>query len=288
MRARGRCHLRPDPLHQLRGSPYTNAGAQSSAGRTQARRRRVRERAPLRSPFGRELAMLAAGMKIGAVLWSFLGSCSAGRAAERLWLEYLATIPTLRRRRAVLEHFLRTFNGAAKHGAQWRVVGAAGYVGDQHADVPPELVERVDPSSGEYTCEREHGYPSDPDRRHCPSASAGGIAAHSDKSPHTLNAYRRHMREGGIMASTQPPYDAPDAVRPRHADGTWAYAQHWLKVPPTPEMLARWRGRTAPPGWLPPELGDTCGAPRADDLGALQERVDRELSGPRDFRESIY
>lgn len=239
--------------------------------------------------------MLAAGATIAAVLWSFLGSCSAGRAAMRRWLEYLATIPTLRRRRAVLEHFLRTFNGARLHGSMWRVIGPEGFVGAQHVDVPREPVERVDPVTGEYTYELARGYPnkgpkgrSDPNKRHCPSASAGHLAAHQGRAPHTLNAYRKHMREGGIIGSEQPPYNAPDAVRPRRSDGTWAYAQHWLRVPPTPEMLARWRGRTALPSWALPELGNECGAPRADELGALQELVDAQLSGPRDYRERIY
>lgn len=194
--------------------------------------------------------MLAAGELIGAVLASFLGNCSAGRAMQAVWLAFLAQLPTLGRRRRVLEHFLRTFDAAELHGSQWRVIGAGGYVGRQHEDIGAEQVERVDALTGEYTFEVPKGYPCDPGKRHCPArrgGSAGGLAAHSHRSPKQLNRYRQTLRAGKIMASEQPPHDAPDAVRPRRPDGTWAYAQHWLALPPTPEMLARWRGRTAPP-----------------------------------------
>lgn len=219
--------------------------------------------------------MLARGELIAAVLASVLGSCSAGRAAQAMWLAFLSSIPTLGVRRRVLEHFLRTFEGAERHGSQWRVIGAAGFVGRDHERVPRAPVERVDPDTGEYSYQRPRGYPSDPERRHCPSESAGGIAAHSGRSPHTLRRYRAEMRRGQLIGSEQPPYDAPDAVRPRRGDGRWAYAQLWLRMPPTPEMIRRWRGRTAAPlRELARRAQDVPAHPRADDLRALSERVE--------------
>lgn len=226
--------------------------------------------------------MLARGEPIGAVLASFLGSCSAGRAAQGLWLLFLSTLPTLGLRRRVLEHFLRTFNGARLHGTQWRVVDAAGFVGRQHSKVPREPLERVDPETGEYSFERAKGYPSDPLHRYCPGESAGGIAAESHRSPRQLNRYRRELRAGKMMASEQPPYDAPDAVRPRRANGTWAYAQHWLRVPPTPEMLARWRGRPAETRRRVPVLAQrpfsAAQPPRAHELQDAAELVEIDFS----------
>lgn len=226
--------------------------------------------------------MLARGEPIGAVLASFLGSCSAGRAAQGLWLLFLSTLPTLQLRRRVLEHFLRTFNGARLHGSQWRVVDAGGFVGRQHRRVPREPIERVDPCTGEYSCERPKGYPKAPDWRHMPTDSAGGLAALSHRSPRQLNRYRRALRAGEMMASEQPPYDAPDAVRPRRANGTWAYAQHWLRVPPTPEMLARWRGRPAETRRRVPVLAQrpfsAAQPPRAHELQDAAELVEIDFT----------
>lgn len=226
--------------------------------------------------------MLARGEPIGAVLASFLGTCSAGRAAEGMWLSFLSTLPTLHVRRSVLEHFLRTFNGARLHGAQWRVVDSAGFVGRQHNQVPREPLERVDPETGEYSFERPHGYPSAPDWTYCPGESAGGLAALSDRSPRQLNRYRHALRAGKLMASKQPPYDAPDATRPRRANGKWAYAQHWLRVPPTPEMLARWRGRPAETRRRPQVLSQmpfsAAQAPRAAELQDMAELVEIDFT----------
>lgn len=226
--------------------------------------------------------MLAKRAPIAAVLASFLGNCSAGRAAQGLWLQFLSMLPTLHVRRRVLEHFLRTFEHARRHGSQWRVVDAGGYVGRQHNPVPLEPVERVDPETGEYTYQRAHGYKSAPDWCHCPKGSAGGLAAHSNRSPRQLNRYRRALRRGEMISSEQPPYAAPDAVRPRRRDGKWAYAQYWLRVPPTPEMLARWRGRPEEPIRKRAELLQRPFSaeqpPRASELQDLAEYVEIDFT----------
>lgn len=224
--------------------------------------------------------MLARGEPIARVLQSHLGTDSAGRAALGTWLSYLSTLPTLELRRRVVEHYLRTFDYAQRHGSMWRVVDRRAFVGRQHEDVDDELaLERIDPESGEVVHRPHKRYRSDPTRRHCPAARAGGLAAHTGRSPRTLNRYRASLRGAAIMASTQPPVGAPDAVRPRRSDGTWAYAQHWLVLPPTPAMLERWRGRTAPPVPLPPKVPahryTAAQAPRADVLSALSELVER-------------
>lgn len=231
--------------------------------------------------------MLARGEAISAIVASFCGGCSAGRAAQAGYLEALSELPTLRVRRRVLEHFLRTFNGARLHGSQWRVVDYAGYVGRQHDAVPKHPVERVDPHTGEYSYERPKGYPnkgpkgrSDTNKRYCPTERAGGLAALSDRSPRTLNEYRRKLRAVGVWASKQPPVEARDAVRPRRSDGTWAYGQHWLRLPPTPEMLSRWRGRTASPPLhdvrhAPQRPYSAAQPPRAATLGRLAALAER-------------
>lgn len=223
--------------------------------------------------------MLARGATIGSVVASFCGSCSAGRCAQAQWLDALSLLPTLLLRRRVLEHFLRTFNGARLHGSQWRVVGAEGFVGKQHRPVPQAELERVDPETGEYTFERAKGYPKAPDWRHMPAENAGGLAALSDSSPRTLNRHRFELRRLELIASKQPPYTAPDAKKQRGPDGRWAYAQHWLRVPPTPEMLARWRGR---PAELPPTPAprrrrpySVAQAPRVHELEQLAARAER-------------
>jgi len=220
--------------------------------------------------------MLARGEPLSEVLRSFLGDCSAGRAALGTWLSYLATLPTVHVRRAVLEHFLRTFEAAQHHGAQWRVVGPGGFTGKQH--LPAER-EQLDPMTGEIT--PGQSYPRTPAKRHCPKRSAGGIAARSGKSPRTCNRYRAALRDGGLIGSTQPNATASDAVLPRSGDGRWAYAQHWLRFPPTPEMLRRWRGRRRQPPVRPtaPKSHTTFSParpPRADDLRALGALAERE------------
>lgn len=218
--------------------------------------------------------MLARGEHLSEVLASFLGQCSGGRAALGIWLSYLATFPTRPIRRAVLEHFLRSFEGAQRHGTMWRVIGAEGFVGRQHV---PAVREQIDPMTGEVT--PGASYPRDPDRRHCPAESAGGIAAHSDRAPRTLSRYRQSLREGGILASRQPPKDARDAVKPRTGDGRWAYTQIWLALPPTPEMIRRWRGRRRQPAVrASPCTQRTFTAarpPRVDELLDLSDMVER-------------
>lgn len=224
--------------------------------------------------------MLARGEPLMAVLQSLLGTDSAGRAALGTWLSFLATLATLDTRRRVVEHFLRTFEHCERHGSMWRVVDRRAFVGRQHEDVDDELArESIDPESGEVLHRVHRHYPRDEQRRHCPAARAGGLAAHSGRSPRTLNRYRASLRGAQIMGSAQPPAEAPDAVRPRRSDGTWAYAQHWLVLPPTPAMLERWRGRTAasplrPPTPLPRRYS-AVQPPRSADLGALSQLVER-------------
>lgn len=149
-----------------------------------------------------------------------------------MWLAYLARFPTLALRRRVFEHFLRTFDQAELHGTQWRAGGPAAYVGRQHVSVERD-VERFDPETGEVHHDRVI------ELKHCPAEQAGGLAARSGRSPRTLNRYRESMRANGLIGSTQPPHDASDARRA--ANGKWAYAQLWLRFPPPPEMIARWR-----------------------------------------------
>lgn len=219
--------------------------------------------------------MLARGEPLMAVLQSFLGTCSAGRAALGTWLSFLATLPTLGTRRRVVEHFLRVFDLAERHGSQWRVVDRSAFVGRQH-ELVPRTVEVLDDVTGELQLVE---LPNELRRVYCPAGRAGGLAARSGRSPRQLNRYRAHLKGAQIMASAQPPADASDAVRPRRSDGTWAYAQHWLVLPPTPAMLERWRGRTALPPSPPAPAGrqrfSAVQPPRSGDLQALSALVER-------------
>lgn len=218
--------------------------------------------------------MLWRGELIGAVLASFLGNCSAGRAAQQIWLAVLMQLPTLHARRKVLEHFLRMFELAERHGSMWRVVSPAAFVGHQHEWRPLVC---VDPETGEVF---EHV--TKLKRYYCPKARAKGLAEAQHKSPRQLNRYRRFLRSTAIMASKRPPAHARDAVMPRarRPNGEWAYAQHWLTLAPTPEMLRRWRG-TTPPRHAPPDLGHVHAAPRRDDLWDLQALIEEETSDRR-------
>jgi hypothetical protein len=228
-----------------------------------------------RTAFGRELARLYAGAPLSEVLASVFGSDSAGRAAQALWLSYLATIPTLAVRRQVLAHFLRTFERAQLHGRQWRATGPSTYVGRQH-ELCARTVEYLDPETGEYLTRPS----AELVRRHVPASRAGGLAAAHGRAPRTLNRYRAHLRSGGLMRSAQPPAGAPDATVPRTGDGRWAYAQHWLAFPPTPEMIRRWRtfGKRPKRSYTPPTPPGAINlsAPRADDLRALKRAAERQ------------
>lgn len=216
--------------------------------------------------------MLAAGAPLLAVLISFLGADSAGRAETARWLQALAELPTLHSRRAVLAHFLRTFEHAQLHGSQWRAVDHRAFVGRAH-ELERELSEHFDMATGEVShVERIR-------RRHCPAKRAGGLAARSGRSPRQLHRYRAHLRAAELMCSKQPPVDASDAVRPRASDGRWAYAQHWLARPPTPEMLSRWRAhkRRKPVRRTQLPTGPFTAAvpPRVDALRALAAHAER-------------
>ena len=180
------------------------------------------------------LAALADGAPLSHVIGMLVGEDSAGRAAHGMILQILSDLPTLHSRRKVLEHFLRTFEWCHQHGSQWRVTGAEAFVG-QVRQTLTELIEKFDPDRGEVTHEEVTS------EKYLPSESAGGLAAHSDRSPRQLHRYREFMRKGGLMRSQQPPSEASDAEKPRSPDGRWAYAQHWLAFRPTPAMVARWK-----------------------------------------------
>jgi hypothetical protein len=190
------------------------------------------------------------------VIASLCGGCSAGRAWQRAIGDLLAQLPTEHLKREVLEHFLRTFQLAERRGSQWRVVSPGAYVGRQKI-LRPTIVEVVDPESGEVIA-RDDGDAM----RHCPAESAGGLAAKQEKAPRTLIRYRGYLRDAqenaledrdrgrrrplgprAIMASHQPKFSGSGAVVPHTEGATWAYAQHWLTLPPSPEMLVRWGAR---------------------------------------------
>ncbi len=213
--------------------------------------------------------MLHRGEPIGAVVESLCGNCSAGRAAQALMLQRLAdAAPTLPARRRLLEHWLRTFEHAQRHGSQWRAIGPGTFVGHQHG--PLEVTERFDPETGEVFHRRK--------RRYTPAARAGGLAARSGRSPRQLHRYRGSLRTALLMCSKQPPHDARDAQR--SAGGQWAYAQHWLPFAPPPALLARWAGSKRKPKvrrTRPAARAYTAAQPpRADDLRMLAAYAERE------------
>lgn len=192
--------------------------------------------------FARELAMLS-GVRdrkrpIDDVIWAICGADSAGRAAALSWLGHLRGLPTLESRCADVEQFLRLFARPRRHGSQWRATGSESFAGRQHTLISQEAADRAF-EAGEH--------PSRDRRRYLPKKSAGGIAArcHSSRdkragvSVSTCHRRRASLRRGGIIASAQPPWNASDAVLPK-TGGKWPYAQHWLLLPPTPEMLRRW------------------------------------------------
>lgn len=188
--------------------------------------------------------MLARGEPLELVLATMLGRDDGGKVWLDKWRAVLSAVPCKAHRRAIVEHWLRTFEGARRHGAQWRVVDSLGFVGRRTELVS---VEQVDESTGEVTTREK--------RRHVPAPRAGGLAAQqssrrkgkrSGVAPRTLDRYRRTMRAGRLIASKQPPRNTPDAVMPSHDDAQWAYGQLWLALPPTREMIARWEAHPAP------------------------------------------
>ena len=179
--------------------------------------------------------MLTTGAPLIWVLQSAFGTDSAGRAWLARFRALLKPLPTEHLRRQVTGHFLRLWSLAARHGSQWRVVAPAAFVGHEH-----EIAEFVD-EYGEYLTKRVY----------VPKRRAGGMAAREKRSPRTLHRYRRVLRGGSggaaIMRSVQPPQAAEDATRPRDEGSCWAYAQHWLLLRPSPEMIRRWTGQGETP-----------------------------------------
>ena len=179
--------------------------------------------------------MLAAGQPLIFVLQSAFGTDSAGRAWLRHFWGVLEPLQTELLRRQVTGHFLRMWSLAGLHGSQWRVVAPAAFVGHEH-----EQAEIVD-ENGEFKTKRVY----------VPKRRAGGMAAREKRSPRTLHRYRRVLRGGtggeAIMRSQQPPSSADDAVKPRDEGSCWAYAQHWLLLRPSPEMIRRWTGGAGKP-----------------------------------------
>ena len=187
--------------------------------------------------FGYELGMLAKGAPLIEVLRSAFGSDESGRVWVQLWCDLLWAVPSQHKRRAIVRHFLNSWQGARRHGAQWRLVDELAYVGKRTELV---TVHEHDPRTGEVTSTKQK-------RRHVPKGETGGLAVREDRTPRTLDEYRRVMRIGGVWRSAQPDRDAEDAVLPDHADARWAYAQHWLALPPSAEMLRRFEFYEPPP-----------------------------------------
>lgn len=190
-----------------------------------------------RSAFGQELARLYAGAPLNELITAICGNCSAGRATQAWMFQALMEVPTLHSRRQLVEHWLRTFNGAVRHGSQWRVINKDGWIGHQH-QLRERYREAVCPLTGDVTVTVSMEW------QHMPAESAGGLAAEQDRSPRQLTRYRAELRRLGFMRSKQPPRTAKDAVmpkRPRHSNGKWAYGQHWLGFVPPPEMVRRWQ-----------------------------------------------
>jgi hypothetical protein len=205
--------------------------------RARERNALVKSRAPRwqrrnnHTPFGYELAMLARGESIVAVLWSFCGDCSAGRAWHRAFMATLTRIPTRTKRRRVLAQWLRLFNGAKHWNGGFYVRDAAGYIGRQHREV---FREKIDPETGEVDVELAIG--------HVPAIEAGGLAARDRIAPRTVNRYRRDMRQSPtpVMVSKRCPWNGRGAVRPQTEGSRFAYAHHFLPMAPSAEMARRW------------------------------------------------
>jgi hypothetical protein len=215
--------------------------------------------------------MLAKGRTIPDVVHELCGDCSRGRAWQRRLLSMLGSIPTAKSRRKVLEHFLRLFSGARRHGRMFRVADAWGYIGRQHR-------ERVDPETGEVRI-GPRGRPS----CHVPGGEAGGQAARDRRSPRQLQNYRRHLREHEIMGSQRTPWDATDAVRPSTEGACFAYSQHWLVGAPSPRMLSKLDGTVSEAAYL--EHVDAEERAEREYLGIVLAGEDVELARLRRRRE---
>lgn len=224
-----------------------------------------------RNAFAAQLAQLAKGATIPFVLSSLCGQCSRGRAWQARFQAMLGKLKTVHSRRRVLQHFLRLFSGAQRHGRMWRVRDAWGYIGRQHRD-------RIDPETGEVRI-GPRGKPS----CHVPAAEAGAMAAHEDRGPRQLQNYRRHLRDEGIMGSKQPPVRSKDAVRPRDEGSCWAYSQHWMVGIPSPTMLALLDGVVTPRAML--HGVDAEEAERTEYLGIVLAGEDVELARLRRHHE---
>lgn len=212
------------------------------AGFKKTRTAKRRERG--HTVFGDALAMLYRGEPIAVVLRHVFGRSDLGK----LWVErfgvLLSLVPSHAHRRRIVRHFFRTFEGAKRHGSQWRVKDAAGYVGTRTELV---TVHEFDPASGEVLRTKQK-------RRHVRKGKQGGLAKIERKCARTLDRYRRLLRAGGLMNSKQPPRRASDAVMPKRPDAQWAYGQHWLALPPPPAVIARWEAHEKSPPKRRPEL----------------------------------
>lgn len=236
--------------------------------------------------------MLHRGDPLPHVLVCAFGADSAGRVWIERMSQLLEQIPTVALRRRVLGHFLRLFAGARRHGSQWRVVDESGYVGRQ-VERRDRVVEQLDPVTGEVTHEiLEVG-------DHVPGDSAGGMAAREHRCPRTLIEWRARLRDAqphpepigkrgrdrrrpsgelAVMRSCQPKPTDRGAVVPRREGACFAYAQHWLTLPPSAAMLEQWGARpdgraSAAPRIGSAELPRLPGEPEA--LRDVLERVRR-------------
>ena len=260
------------------------------------KRQRTRER----KGFSLELALCAERRGQAEILASAFGTDSAGREWQRQVRELLADLATPELRRRVLQHFLRLLDHMKKHGSMFRVVDAAGFVGRAVESVR-ELDETiVDELTGEVFCKYKTRSLHVPAFR---GGSAGGLAVREGRCPRTLHRYRnvlrggkrvprderprspkgRYLRQcgpGGVLGSSHPKKGDSGAVMPKSPDAQHPYAQHWLTLPPSPEMLRRW-GYKAPVAKHAPkvDLGSPAlprlpGAPEAlrDVLRAVRER----------------
>lgn len=189
--------------------------------------------------------MLAQGASLLAVILSFCGKDSTGRAWMQSFQRCLGQIPTYVVRRRALAHWLRSFEHAQKSGGVYKVRDHHGFVGHDFIEVP---CTEVDPYTGEV-------YETALNRRgHCPAhrgGIAGGLAARDKRAPRTLRRYRAWLKKGpnAVMRCKKVPYRAIDAVLPKTPGSTWAYAHLSLPAPPSAEMRRRWGEHDAEDEW---------------------------------------